>query len=202
MSWWSHCYFSLILSLYTTVYVSFSQGPHIGSWKARLCNSPAIGTNCHLLRVKGAVKNGEGPIVSCHWYAEHCSNTIGTLVGFDQNTLYLYPLICGELSSPCCPQTAPVIENDRNSPVTRPKARPCMSHGGPKLSTLRMKPTLYFFCSNHVFKGTQNKTWVNTSLAELQEEPEICCASTTSIMKGGHLVNNSNHRCSIFLCSE
>ncbi len=47
--------------------------------------------NCHLLRVNGGVKNGEGPIVSCHWYAECCSNIIRTLVGFDQNPAVSLP---------------------------------------------------------------------------------------------------------------
>lgn len=161
MSWWSHCYlFSRnctgILSLYTTVYASFSQGSHIDSWKVRLRNSPATWINCHLLGVNGGLKNGEGPIVSCDWYAEYYSNTIRTLNGSDQNLLHLYPLICGELSSPCCTRTAPVKETNRNSLVMRPQAHPCMAHGGPKHPYLYLEwsQLCLVFSPNHVFKGT------------------------------------------------
>lgn len=123
---------SLALSLYTTVYVSFSQGPHIGLWKAGLCNSPATWINCHLLRVNGGVKNGEGLIVSGHWYAEHCGITIRTLIGFDQNLMYLntppHTLICEGLSSPCHPKTASVTgHRDQQKQPGSHEVRPCMA---------------------------------------------------------------------------
>lgn len=129
----------------------------------RLVKSEVMQQPGHLnkLRVNGGVKNGKGLIVSSHWYAKHCSITIRTLVGFDQNLLYLYPpppwSVRAFFSMSLLP-TAPVTETNRKSPAVTKPALAWHLESQYTLSTLMycMRPTLsdMFFWSNPVFKGT------------------------------------------------
>lgn len=90
-------------------------GPTYRLVKSEVMQPTATQINCHLLSVNGGVKNGEGPIVSSHQYAEHYSIKIRTPIDFDQYPLYLYPLMCEVLSSTRYTPSVPVV-------VTRPPA--------------------------------------------------------------------------------
>lgn len=128
------------------MYVPFSQDRHIDLRKVRLCNSLTTWINCHLLSVNGGLENSEGPIVRCHWYAEHYSNTIRTFSGSD-NKLVSLPLdLWGD-----CSKTAPMRQTET---AMRPGGHLCIVHRGPKHPYLSLHRIPKVYRSSHVLKGT------------------------------------------------